>query len=84
MFFNKKKKEKLKKDEYREKFLKQNSNEETTKINMKNFDLNSSELDLAYERYNSLSTKDLKFKLENEVLTTVEKNIIKKIISGRQ
>lgn len=58
--------------------------EETTKINMDDFNINKTKIDLAYDRYSSLTTKDLEYKLENDVLTSTERNVIKKILDDRE
>lgn len=84
MIFNKKKKEQLKKQEYVEKMLKANKQEETTKIDINKFNINKSEWDLSYERFSSLSTKDLRYKLEHDLLSNYEREIIKKIINERK
>lgn len=84
MIFNKKKKEQLKKQEYIEKMLKANKQEETTKIDINKFNINKSELDLAHERFSSLSTKDLRYKLEHDLLSNLERDVIKKIINERK
>ncbi len=82
--FNKNRKEKLKRQEYSEKILRDNKQEETTKIDIHNFDISKSEYDLSYERYSSLPTKELRYRLEHGLLTNQEKDIIKKIINERK
>lgn len=81
--FNRSKKEKLKRQEYAEKLLKQNMQEETVKIDLNRFDVRKSEYDLSYERFSSLTTRDLRYKLEHDLLSNKEKEIIRKIINER-
>ncbi|EGZ31581.1 hypothetical protein [Malacoplasma iowae] len=82
MFF-KKNKDKKAKDEYRKQLLEDNRKEETTKIDIHNFNLSKTEDELTYERYSSLSTRELKYRLANDTLTKQEKEIIKKILNER-
>lgn len=82
--FNRNKRNKLKRQQYSEKILRENKQEETTKIDINSFNISKSEYDLSYERYSSLPTKELKSRLEHELLTNQEKEIIKRIIDARK
>ena len=82
MFFKKNKDKKVK-DEYRKQLLEDKRKEDTTNIDIHNFNLSKTEDELTYERYSSLSPKELKYRLDNDTLSKQEKEIIKKILNER-
>ncbi len=72
-----------KQKELTSKFLKDSVRNETTKINVDILNANGDSVDFLYKRYSKLDSKALKYKLENEKISSNEKKVIKKILNER-
>lgn len=70
--------------EYSEKYLKDSLQDKTAKIDLSQFNMNKNEDELLYEKFASLSLKELDYHLHSGDLSKKEISIIKKIINERK
>lgn len=70
--------------EYTEKYLKNSVQDETAKIDLKQFNIDKNENDLLYDKFINLSTKDLEYHLHSGTLSKKEEDVIKKILDERK
>lgn len=73
-----------KQKELTQKYLKDSFKNETTKINIDALNNSNTDIEFLYDRFQTLDSTALKYKLVNEKLTNDEKKVIKRILDERK